>query len=92
MKLLISDLASRKVPLVVGQKVGPLRSTAISLFVRFRLERLMTLIALASEFCVPRFLTPQHQVGEGQGAVFFLLKGGSGLLLLGLGGGTVLLL
>ena len=91
-KFVISDLASRKVPLVDGQNVGPLRSTAISLFVRFRRERLMTLIALASGFCVPRFLTPQLQVEVGQPAVSFSLKGGLVVLLVGLGAGLVLLL
>ena len=89
---MISDLASRKVPLVDGQNVGPFKITEASSCVRSRLERLMTLIALASGFCVPRFLTPQLQVEVGQPAVSFLLKGGLVVLLVGLGAGLVLLL
>ena len=67
----ISDFASRKVPLVDGQNVGPFSSTEISLSVRDRLERLMTLIAPALAFCVSRFLNPLQQIGEGQGVVLF---------------------
>ena len=63
----VSALASRKVPLVDGQKEGPFVSRELSPFAKCRLDMLMTLILSSLVMGVLRFLTVLVWLGKGQG-------------------------